>query len=117
MIERIVTPNILEVVFMLDRHHRVVDVATATNWYGIPELTITMEGDNAELDHMNFLRHGELRDLTQIPRAFVPIQRLIWLKKEIPNDEEIAAILERQQTEAEKREHQDRSRAARGDRS
>ena len=59
MIERLTTPNILEVTYLLDRQHWIVDVEMAIGWpYVITELVITMEGQDISLDRATFLRHS-----------------------------------------------------------
>ncbi len=59
MIERITTPNMLEIAYLLERRHQIINVSTAITWpYGINDLAVTLEGDSIGLDHANFLRHG-----------------------------------------------------------
>jgi len=82
MIQRLSTPNILEISYLLARHHQIVDVATQTSWpYGINELSVTLEGDGLELDHGNFLRHGVIT-LSEVPKAFEAVQNILWQKIE-----------------------------------
>jgi hypothetical protein len=78
MKERLTTPNILEIAYLLDRHHRIVVVGTQAGWpYGIEELAVTLEGQNIDLDHQSFMRHGEIRDLQPIAKAFAAVQAVI----------------------------------------
>ena len=82
MIERIITPNMLEIAYLLQRHHRVVAVDTAMGWpYGIKELAVTLEGSDIGIDHANFLRHGMIH-LEQVPAAFAVVQAAIREKSE-----------------------------------
>ena len=82
MIERITTPNMLEIAYLLERHHQVVAVDTATGWpYGIKELAVTLEGNDIGIDHANFLRHGII-DFAQVFIAFTVIQAVIEQKLE-----------------------------------
>jgi hypothetical protein len=69
----ITTPNMLEVAYLLDRHHQITNVATRTSWpYGIAELAVTLAGENIDLDHANFLRHG-LVDVRRLPGALAAV--------------------------------------------
>lgn len=77
MIKRISTPNLLEVCFLVDRHHEIVSVDTHISWpYGIEELSVTLEGDNIDLDHANFIRTGY--DLSRLPQMFTQLNRALW---------------------------------------
>ena len=70
MMNTITTPNMLEVAFLLDRHHTITTVSTQTAWpYGIEELAVTLSGENIDLDHANFLRHGS-KDLAKLIPTF-----------------------------------------------
>jgi hypothetical protein len=80
MMNTITTPNMLEVAFLLDRHHTITTVSTQTAWpYGIEELAVTLSGENIDLDHANFLRHGKV-SLSKIPLAFDSILIAIYHK-------------------------------------
>jgi len=82
MIQKLSTPNILEIAYLLARHHRIIDVATQTSWpYGINELSVTLEGEDIELDHGSFLRHGQTA-LSEVPKAFEAVQNILWQKIE-----------------------------------
>jgi len=73
----ITTPNLLEVAYLLERHHQITQVATQTAWpYGIEELAVTLAGENIELDHANFLRHGKT-SLGKLPKALSAIQSAV----------------------------------------
>jgi len=73
----ITTPNLLEVAYLLERHHEITHVTTQASWpYGIEELAVTLVGENIELDHANFLRHGET-SLGQLPKALSAIQSAV----------------------------------------
>lgn len=77
----ITTPNMLEVAYLLERHHRITQLETRTSWpYGIEELAVTLSGEDIDLDHANFLRHGSV-SLTRLPVAFdsilVELYRLV----------------------------------------
>jgi hypothetical protein len=81
MTKTITTPNILEISYLLDRHHQIIDVATQAGWpYGIEELAVTLEGENIDLDHANFIRHGESIKLTSLPVVFDSIMIQVWRK-------------------------------------
>ena len=72
------TPNILEIAYLLDRHHRITGVTTQASWpYGISELAVSLEGEDIELDRANFMRHGECRNLTPLAQTFAAIQAII----------------------------------------
>lgn len=74
----ITTPNMLEIAYLLDRRHRITGVTTQAGWpYGIEELSVTLEGENIDLDHLSFMRHGEVRDLSPLARAFQAVQAVI----------------------------------------
>ena len=74
----IITPNMLEVAYLLDRHHQITHVSTQAGWpYGIEELAVTLEGENIDLDHANFLRHGECRDLAPLAKTFAAVLTII----------------------------------------
>ncbi len=76
------TPNMAEVVYLLDRHHRVVDVGMQATWpYGIEELCVTLEGENIDLDHLGYLQHGTC-NLTKLPKAFEAVMTAVWRKDE-----------------------------------
>lgn len=76
------TPNMAEVLYLLDRHHRVVDVGMQATWpYGIEELCITLEGENIDLDHRCYLQHGAC-SLSQLPKAFDAVMAVVWRKAE-----------------------------------
>ena len=76
--KRVTTPNILEIAYLLDRRHHIVEVSTQAGWpYGIEELAVTLEGENIDLDHANFLRHGECRTLQPVAKAFAAVQAII----------------------------------------
>lgn len=82
---RISTPNMAEVLYLLDRNHRVVDVGMKATWpYGIEELCVTLEGENIDLDHRCYLQHGEC-SLSKLPKAFDAVMAVVWR-----NDEEAA---------------------------
>lgn len=75
---QITTPNMLEVAYLLDRRHQITNVTTQAGWpYGIEEFAVTLEGENIDLDHANFLRHGEFRDLSPLAKAFTAVQNVI----------------------------------------
>jgi hypothetical protein len=77
--KRVTTPNILEIIYLLDRHHKVVHVGTEAGWpYGIEELAVTLEGENIDLDHANFIKHGEGIKLSSLPVAFDMIMLQVW---------------------------------------
>ena len=77
MIERITTPNMLEIAYLLDRRHQIIGVSTAITWpYGINDLAVTLEGDNIDLDHGTFLRHG-IVSFAHIAKAMDAVQRVI----------------------------------------
>jgi hypothetical protein len=79
----VTTPNILEIGYLLDRHHRITNVTTQVGWpYGIEELAVTLEGENIDLDHANFLRHGEFRNLARLDMVFEAVQAAIGRKLE-----------------------------------
>lgn len=76
----VTTPNMLEVAYLLDRFHRIVKVTTQAGWpYGIEELAVTLEGANIDLDHHNFLSHGEFKmnRLPTISKAFGEVMAVI----------------------------------------
>jgi hypothetical protein len=74
----IITPNMLEVAYLLDRRHQITHVGTQASWpYGIEELAVTLAGENIDLDHANFLRHGECRNLVPLAKTFAAIQAII----------------------------------------
>jgi len=79
-ITTVTTPNMLEVAYLLDRFHRIVKVETQAGWpYGIEELAVTLEGANIDLDHHNFLSHGEFKmdRLPQLSKAFGNVMSVI----------------------------------------
>jgi len=76
----ITTPNMLEIAYLLDRSHRIVAVTTQAGWpYGIEELAVTLEGKNIDLDHHNFMSHGESakKRLPNISKAFAEVLNVI----------------------------------------
>ena len=76
----ITTPNILEIAYLLDRSHRIITVNTQAGWpYGIEELAVTLEGKNIDLDHHNFMSHGEsaMNRLQTISRVFAEVLSVI----------------------------------------
>ena len=78
MIKTITTPNMLEIAYLLARRHQITRVSTQATWpYGVTELAVTLEGENIDLDHANFLRHGECRDLSPLAQAFATVQAVI----------------------------------------
>jgi hypothetical protein len=79
-LKTITTPNMLEIAYLLDRRHRITGVTTQAGWpYGIEELAVTLEGENIDLDHMNFMRHGEFKmhRLPQVSKAFAAVMTVI----------------------------------------
>ncbi len=81
MTKQITTPNILEIAYLLDRHHTIIDIGTQAGWpYGIEELAVTLEGENIDLDRQSFLRHGRLCQLTSLPVVFDAIMIQVWRK-------------------------------------
>ena len=82
MIGQVSTPNMAEVLYLLDRHHRVVDVGMQATWpYGIEELCVTLEGENIDLDHRCYLLHGEC-SLPKLQKAFDAVMAIVWRKDE-----------------------------------
>ena len=80
---QVTTPNILEVCYLLDRHHSIINVTTQAGWpYGIEELAVTLEGEGIDLDHHCFLNHGEFRDLSPLAKAFAAVQAVIDSKSD-----------------------------------
>jgi hypothetical protein len=76
------TPNMAEVLYLLDRRHRIVDVGLQATWpYGIEELCVTLEGENIDLDHRCYLLHGECR-LSELRKAFDAVMSVVWRKDE-----------------------------------
>lgn len=76
----VTTPNMLEIAYLLDRRHLITEVTTQAGWpYGIEELAVTLEGENIDLDHMNFMRHGEFKmsHLPSISKAFAAVMTVI----------------------------------------
>jgi hypothetical protein len=81
----ITTPNMLEVAYLLDRFHRIVGVTTRSGWpYGIEELAVTLEGANIDLDHHNFLSHGEFKAsrLVKLSKVFSEVMSVIDMQAE-----------------------------------
>jgi hypothetical protein len=79
MTNTITTPNMLEIAYLLDRHHQITSVSTQAGWpYGIEELAVTLEGENIDLDHANFLRHGVI-GLAQVAKALAAVQTALEL--------------------------------------
>ncbi len=82
MSKQVSTPNMAEVLYLLDRHHRVVDVGMKATWpYGIEELCVTLEGENIDLDHRCYLQHGSC-SLSKLPKAFDAVMSIVWQKVE-----------------------------------
>ena len=82
-LKQVTTPNILEIAYLLDRHHRITVVTTQAGWpYGIEELAVTLEGEGIDLDHHSFINHGEIRDLAPLTKAFEAVQAAIWVQGE-----------------------------------
>jgi len=78
MMGRLSTPNVLEVSYLLERRHRILEVQTRTSWpYGILELCVTMEGDGIELDHGSFLRYGTVGPLTDLKTCFESVMEVV----------------------------------------
>lgn len=80
MTKRITTPNMLEIAYLLDRHHRITSVSTQAGWpYGIDELAVTIEGENIDLDRMSFCRHSGFSTphLPELTKAFAAVQAVI----------------------------------------
>lgn len=77
------TSNLAEVQYLVDYcHHRIVDVGMQASWpYGIEELCITLEGENIELDHGNYLRHGRCT-LAALEGTFAAVMQVIRRKEE-----------------------------------
>lgn len=71
--ETVTTPNMLEIAYLLERHHTITRVTTQAGWpYGIEELAVTLAGENINVDHRGFCRHGEfcLNELPELTAAF-----------------------------------------------
>ena len=82
MSTHITTPNMLEIAYLLSNKHTIVSVSTKTAWpYGIEELAVTMEGRDIDLDHANFLRHGQM-SLRAISQALSAVQTALELQQE-----------------------------------
>ena len=87
----IATSNMAEVLYLLDRHHRVIDAGMKEGWpYGIVELCVTLEGQNIDLDHMNYIRHGGC-ELLRLPEAFDAVMAVVWRKAEGLSSPEVRA--------------------------
>ena len=54
-IKTISTSNLLEVSYLLERHHRITGVESKVGTYGVPELFVTLEGVMIDLDHKSVL--------------------------------------------------------------
>ena len=91
MSERIATSNMAEVLYLLDRHHRVIDAGVQAGWpYGIIELCVTLEGQDIDLDHSSYLRHGGC-EMTRLPEAFDAVMAVVWRKAEGDSSPEVRA--------------------------
>jgi hypothetical protein len=89
MSKRIATSNMAEVLYLLDRHHRVIDAGVQAGWpYGIIELCVTLEGQNIDLDHSSYLRHGGC-EMTRLPAAFDAVMAVVWRKAEDASSPEV----------------------------
>lgn len=74
--------NMAEVLFLLDRHHQITGVAIRESWpNGILELCVSLSGEDIDLDHMNYMRHGGCV-LSRLPLAFDAIMTCIWKQEE-----------------------------------
>jgi len=76
----ITTANMLEIAYLLDCRNRITHVTTQAGWpYGIEELAVSLEGENINVDHINFLRHGEfpMSQLPLISKAFAAVMAVI----------------------------------------
>jgi hypothetical protein len=71
-----------QVHFLLERHHRIVDVDMRPSWpYGIEEVCVTMEGKDIDLDFSQYFRHGHC-PLALLPQALKAVMSAIWMKDE-----------------------------------
>ncbi len=91
MSAHVATSNLVEVLYLLDRHHTVIDAGLQEGWpYGIVELCVTLEGQDIDLDHMNYLRHGGC-DLRRLPEAFGAVMAVVWRNAEGLSSPEVTA--------------------------
>ena len=78
MIKELTTNNLLEVVYLLDHHHLLKTIQVLPSWpYGIPELNITMIGEEIFYDRGQFMLEG-VEDVNKVYFACRTIEIFIW---------------------------------------
>ncbi len=81
MKDSLITANLAEVAYLLDQHHRLVDVYLSMGTLGAQEMVFTLEGENITGDRKLFL--GTCRTpLKKIPETLEVIRNLLWKKEE-----------------------------------
>jgi hypothetical protein len=82
-IRTLVTSNILEVVYLLDRGHQIVEVTIDKSFpYEIAELSVMMAGQYINLDRGSFLTHGIGTSAASLKTAFSAILEAAYLQEE-----------------------------------
>jgi hypothetical protein len=75
---RLSTTNMAEALHLLRRHNRVVKVQMECTWpYGLQECAVVFEGETAETDRLDYLRHDIDMDLSQLPKLFAAIAAVL----------------------------------------
>jgi len=74
------TNNLLEVAFLLECDHVMVNVESNPSWpYAIHELVVTMEGEDIFQDRGQFFLEG-VADVTRVFFACRTIEKCLWQK-------------------------------------
>ena len=82
MTGQVATSNMAEVLFLLERHHAIVDVGMRPTWpYGIEDVCVTLEGEDIELDHRSYLGHGGA-SLAKLSKAFEAVLAAVAREEE-----------------------------------
>jgi hypothetical protein len=74
----VTTCNMAEALHLLHRRNRVVKVEmVCTMPYGMEECALVFEGENVEADHLYYLKHRIVVDLSALPELFAAITAVL----------------------------------------
>ena len=77
----LVTSNLIEVSYLLERNHRLTDVSHRLGSMGAEEILFTLKGEDITLDRRSFLGYSSNR-IPRLEAAFAAIQEVLWKKEE-----------------------------------
>lgn len=77
----ITVSNMAEVLYLLDRSHRIINVGMETTMEGTSVFSVTMEGERIEDDHSNYLSYCPCQ-LSRLGIAFSAVLQAIGDKAE-----------------------------------